>query len=102
MGQTELNCVLLYPRCTVGSEYGILTESAGSDRTLLRVRAGWDILFDALERQFLKAFHTNRSEGHVGLVVAPALSLSALTVFFLGFDPLYQLEISRQEKKRSV
>lgn len=84
MGQTELNCVLLFPRYMGGRGYGILTESAGSDCTLLRVRAGWDILFDALERQFLKALHTNWSECHGGLVIALASSLSALTVFFWG------------------
>lgn len=80
----------------------VSSQNLGSDCTLLRVRAGWDILFDALERQFLKARHTNWSECHGGIVIALASSLSALTVFFLGFDPLYQLEISRQEKKRSV
>lgn len=80
-----------------GSGYGILLGSVGSECRPLRVQAGWDVLFDVLERQFLKALHKNRSECHRGLVVALASSL-----FFLMFDPFYQLEISRQENQGNV
>lgn len=45
-----------------GSGDGILCGSVGSKSKLVRVQAGWDVVLDVLENQFLKALHQNGDE----------------------------------------
>lgn len=75
MGQIELNIVFLFPRCMEIEWRAVDTASSwgsvGSECRPLRVQAGWDVHFDVLERQFLKALHKNRSECHRGATHSP-------------------------------
>ncbi len=47
-----------------GSGDDILCGLVCSECKLLRVQAGWDVVFDVLENQFLKALHQNGGECH--------------------------------------
>ncbi len=42
-----------------GSEDGILCGSVGSASQLVRAKTDWDVVFDVLDNQFLKALHRN-------------------------------------------
>ncbi len=52
-----------------GSGDVILCGSVGSECKLVRVQAGWDVVFDVLENQFLKALHQNEGECHRVVVI---------------------------------
>ncbi len=52
-----------------GSGDGVLCGSVGSEYKLVRVQAGWDVVFDVLENQFLKALHQNGGECHRAVVI---------------------------------
>ncbi len=61
------NCSL---HCRVeDSRDGILCGSVGSEYKLVRVQASWDVVFDVLKNQFLKALHQNGGECHRVVVV---------------------------------
>ncbi len=52
-----------------GCGYNILCGSLGSECKLVRVQADWDVVFDVLKNQFLKALHQNGGECHRAVVV---------------------------------
>lgn len=40
-----------------GSGYGVLSGPVGSECILERVQAVWEVVFDVLENEYLKALH---------------------------------------------
>lgn len=69
MGEIVLNAELKqHSDIGVVSRDGVLCGTVGSVSKLVRVQAGWNVVFDVLENKLLKALHQYGGECHRPIV----------------------------------